>query len=121
LRGTRSSKPARERPARTCGRAQREAAAIDAGLSQAAAARHFGNRLSAIKRWRQRHRAGDSLTPRRPSGRSRRIGPAHEAVRRAQLQVYPAATLAEHCSRWEAAQGVRVSRATMLRALARLR
>jgi transposase len=96
-------------------------AAIDAGLSQAAAARHFGISLSAIKRWRQRHQAGESLAPRPPPGAPRRIGPMHEAALRAQLQAYPAATLAEHCARWEAEQGVCVSRATMLRALARLR
>jgi transposase len=99
---------------------RRVLAAIDAGLSQAAAARHFGISLSAIKRWRQRHREGSSLAPRRPPGAPRPIGPAHEVALREQLQAYPEATLAEHCARWEAEQGVRVSRATMLRALARL-
>jgi transposase len=38
----------------------------------------------------------------------------------AQVAAAPDATLAQHCARWEAAQGVRVSVATMSRALRRL-
>ena len=38
----------------------------------------------------------------------------------AQVRASLDATLAEHCARWERAQGVRVSAATMSRSLARV-
>jgi transposase len=94
--------------------------AIDAGLSQAEAARLFGVGTATIERWRRRQRESGSVAPRVRSGRPRCIAPLQVAVRRAQVQDHPDATLAEHCAWWEAAQGVRLSPATMSRALARL-
>jgi transposase len=94
--------------------------AIDAGLSQAEAARLFGVGTATIERWRRRQRESGSVAPRARSGRPRRIASLQVAVLRAQVQDHPDATLAEHCARWEAAQGVRLSPATMSRALARL-
>jgi len=94
--------------------------AIDAGLSQAEAARLFGVGTATIERWRRRQRERGTLAPRPRPGRPRRIGPRHVAALTAQVQANPDATLAEHCARWEAAHGVRLSTATMSRALARL-
>jgi transposase len=55
------------------------------------------------------------------SGRRRVIQSAQEAGLRAQVARYPDATLAEHCTRWGKRYGVRVSPATMCRAIARVR
>ena len=94
--------------------------AIDAGLSQAEAARLFGVGTATIERWRRRQRESSSVAPRVRSGWPRCIVPLQLAVLRAQVHDHPDATLAEHCAWWEAAQGVRLSPATMSRALARL-
>jgi transposase len=93
--------------------------AIDAGLSQAEAARLFGVGTATIGRWR-RQREGGSLAPRPRPGRPRRIGRTQERALLAQVRALPDATLREHCAHWEAEQGVRLSEATMSRALARL-
>jgi transposase len=95
--------------------------AIDAGLSQAEAARLFGVGVSSIKRWRAQQRQTGSVAARPRPGRHRRIRPEHEAALLAQVAAAPDATLAEHCANWESATGVRLSTATMSRTLARLR
>jgi transposase len=79
--------------------------AIDAGLSQAEAARLFGVGTATIERWRRRQRESGSVAPHVRSGRPRCIAPLQLAVLRAQVQDHPEATLAEHCARWEAARG----------------
>ncbi len=93
--------------------------AMDAGFPQAEAARLFGVSLSTIKRWRRRRQetGGVAASPR--PGRRRRVGPEAEAALVAQVRAAPDATLAEHCARWEETTGIRVSRATMSRALQR--
>jgi transposase len=93
--------------------------AIDAGLPQAEAARLFGVGLSTIKRWRQRHRQTGSVVASPRRGRPRRIAREAEPTLVAQVRAAPDATLGEHCAKWEAITGVRVSPATMSRALGR--
>jgi transposase len=94
--------------------------AIDAGLRQAESARLFGVGAAAIERWRRRHREQGTVAPARRTGRPRSIGRAQERALLAQVRAWPDATLAEHCALWEADHGVRLSTATMSRALARL-
>jgi transposase len=94
--------------------------AIDAGLSQAGAARLFGVGTSTITRWRQRRAATKTLAPKPRSGRTPRIGPAQADALRAQVAAAPDATLAEHCATWAGEQEVAVSVATMSRAIRRL-
>jgi transposase len=94
--------------------------AIDAGLGQAEAARLFGVGTSTIKRWKRQRRETGTLAPKARPGRTPLIGPAQRAALEAQVGAAPDATLAEHCATWERAHGVRVSTATMSRALARL-
>ncbi len=93
--------------------------AIDAGLSQAEAARLFGVGPTTIKRWKRR-RATGALAPTPRPGRRPRIGPERWPALEARLRAAPDATLAEHCAAWEHEQGVRVSVATMSRAVRRL-
>jgi transposase len=94
--------------------------AIDAGLSQAEAARLFGVGTATMVRWRRRQRERGSVAPRPRPGRPRRIGRAQERALLAQVRALPDATLREHCAPWETEQGVRLSEPTMSRALARL-
>ena len=95
--------------------------AIDAGLSQAEAARLLGVVTSSIKRWRCQQRQTGSLAARPRPGRHRRIRSEDEAALLAQVAAAPDATLAEHCATWESATGVHLSTATMSRTLARLK
>jgi transposase len=94
--------------------------AIDAGLAVAEAARLFGVGESTIRRWRRQRLATGDLAPKPRPGRSPRVGPEQRPALEAQVRAAPDATLAEHCAAWEAAQGVRLSTATMSRALRRL-
>jgi transposase len=94
--------------------------AIDAGLPQAEAARLFGVGTSTLKRWKRRRQETGALAPTPRPGRAPVIGPAQQAALAAQVRAAPDATLAEHCATWERERGVRVSVATMSRALAKL-
>ena len=94
--------------------------AIDAGLGQAEAARLFGVGTSTLKRWKRRRRDTGAVAPSPRRGRPPTIGPDQRAALEAQVRAAPDATLAEHCASWERAHGVRVSVATMSRALAKL-
>lgn len=94
--------------------------AIDAGLSQAEAARLFGVWVSTIGRWRRCRQATGSVAARERPGRTPRIGRDDAPALTAQVAAHPDATLAQHCALWEATQGVRVSVATMARTIRRL-
>ena len=94
--------------------------AIDAGLPVAEGARLFGVCPSTIRRWQQRQRSTGTVAARSRPGRTPRIGPAQAVALRAQVGANDDATLAAHCARWEAEQGVRLSIATMSRTIRRL-
>jgi transposase len=94
--------------------------AIDGGLPLAEAARLFRVCPSTIVRWRRRQRSTGTVAARPRPGRTPRIGPAYAAALRTQVTAASDATLAQHCARWEAEHGVRVSVATMSRTLRRL-
>lgn len=94
--------------------------AIDAGLPLAEAARLFGVCPSTIRRWRHRLRTTGAVAARPRPGRTPRIGAAQAPQLQAQVAAYPDATLAQHAARWETAQGVRVSIATLSRVIRRL-
>ena len=81
----------------------------------------FGVSPATLKRWLRRRRETGSAAPKRRPGMKPRIGSAEE--RRAlwrQLEARPEATLEEHRELWERERGVRVSVATMSRAIRRL-
>ncbi len=94
--------------------------AIDAGLSQAEAARLFGVGTSTITRWRQQRATTGAVRPKVRPGRSPTIGPAHADALQLQVAQAPDATLADHCATWAQTQGSAVSVATMSRAIRRL-
>ena len=93
--------------------------AIDAGLARAEAARLFGVSERSIQRWQRRRRETGGAAPAPRPGRPARVGAGSPRLAE-QLRAAPDATLAEHCDRWAAATGVRVSPATMSRAVRRL-
>jgi transposase len=93
---------------------------VDAGHSQAEAARTFGVSLRSIARWRDQAATSGALTSKPRPGRTPRIGPEHAASLEAQVAAHSDATLAEHCAQWARTPGVAVSVATMSRALRRL-
>jgi transposase len=93
---------------------------VDAGHSQAEAARIFGVSLRSISRWRAQQEATGDLAPKPRPGRTPRIGADQTAALEAQVAAAPDATLAEHCAQWAATHGVAVSVATMSRLLAKL-
>lgn len=79
----------------------------------------FGVSLATLKRWLKRRKEGGDLAPRPSTGRKRRILATAEERRAlwAQLEANDDATLARHCELWEERRGVRVSIATMSRAV----
>jgi transposase len=99
---------------------ERLVAACDAGLRHAEAAKIFGVSDRTVTRWHRLRRETGSLAPRPKPGRPPAIAPADDPALRAQVAAQADATLAQHCARWEAAHGVRVSPATMSRLLAKL-
>jgi transposase len=94
--------------------------AIDAGLARAEAARAFGVSERTIQRWQRRRRETGGVAPSPRPGRPLRIGAADLPALAARLRAAPDATLAEHCAAWEGERGVRLSAATMSRAVRRL-
>jgi transposase len=93
--------------------------AVDRGLPRRRIAELFGVSLSTIKRYVRRRRQGEDLQPKPSTGRKRRILATSEHKRAlwSQLEENDEATLQRHCELWESATGVRVSIATMSRAI----
>jgi transposase len=92
--------------------------AVDDGLSRAEVARVFRVSLPTIKRWLRRRRETGGLAPSpRPGAPSVKMAALRHGLL-PQLEAHPDATLEQHCAWWEAARGMRVSTATMSRAIA---
>jgi transposase len=93
--------------------------AVDRGLPRTRISELFGVSLSTIKRYVRRRRQGEDLEPKPSTGRKRRILASSEQKRAlwSQLEENDEATLERHCQLWQSATGVRVSVATMSRAI----
>jgi transposase len=79
----------------------------------------FGVSLATLKRWLKKRREGEDLSPKSSTGRKRRILSSAEEKRALweQLEANDEATLERHCELWEEKRGVKVSTATMSRAI----
>lgn len=99
---------------------ERSLHALTSGMPVTEVAHIFGVSRSSLSRWRRQQRSTGAVRPGHSSGRPRAIAPHQEDAVRTQVVAQPDATLAEHCARWTASGGVRVSPTTMGRLLARL-
>jgi transposase len=97
-------------------------AAVDRGMPRKEAVYAFSVSPATLKRWLRRRRETGSVAPKRRPGMRPRIGGVDDERRalRRQLEAHPEATLEEHRELWERERGVRVSAATMSRAIRRL-
>src|SRR5439155_9887668 len=77
--------------------------------------------LSTVKRYVKQWREQGNLLPKQIRGRPSKKLALLQAKLQAQLEVFPDATLEEHCQHWEAREGIKVSTATMSRAICLLR
>lgn len=99
---------------------ERTLRARDAGLTAAEVERTLGISARTQQRWRRAAATPGGLVPGRSPGRPPKIAPGDGPALAAQVRARPDATLADHCARWAAERGVRVSTATMSRRLRRL-
>lgn len=94
-------------------------AAVDRGMPRREVVQTFGLSLATLKRWLKRRREGTDLSPRHSPGRTSHIlaSAEHRRALWEQLEANDEATLERHCELWRHKQGVRVSLATMSRAI----
>lgn len=94
-------------------------AAVDRGVPRKEVVSLFGVSLATIKRWLKRREEGQDLGPKPSPGRTPAILATAEEKRALweQLEANYEATLERHCEMWEEKRGVRVSVATMSRAI----
>ena len=90
------------------------------GRGQSWIAREFGIGLSTVKRYIERYKATGEVKPTAQERMKPMIGPADKAALQAQVDAHPDATLEEHIGLWADSQSVRVSPATMCRALQKI-
>lgn len=97
-------------------------AAVDRGGPRARIVQTFGVSLATVRRWLRRRRETGEVAPRPSPGRTPSICKTAEERRALweQLEASPEATLHEHRESWERERGVRVSVATMSRAIRKL-
>ncbi|GHO58522.1 IS630 family transposase [Ktedonobacter robiniae] len=80
----------------------------------------FALSLATLKRYLKLRRETGDVKPQAIPGRPTKKGTALLAGLQPQLDAHPDVTLKEHCQIWETTQGIRVSTASMSRAIQRL-
>jgi transposase len=91
--------------------------AIEQGKSQDEVSTSFEVSSSTIKRYLRQRREQGHLQPKKITGRPPTKRASLQTHLLAQLEAHPDATLQEHCEVWEAQGGMKVSLATMGRAI----
>jgi len=96
--------------------------AVDRGIPRKEVVRVLGVSIATIERYVRRRRHSGDLAPKPSPGRTPTIGATVEERRALwkQLEENEDATLECHCELWEQKHGVRVSVATMSRAIRKL-
>ena len=94
-------------------------AALDTGLPRSDVVRTFQVSLATLKRYLKQRRETGHVIPKRPTGRPAHKGPPLRAAIASRLAAFPDATLEDLCEWWDSESGVRVSTATMSRAIKR--
>lgn len=98
--------------------------AVDRGIPRKEVVRTFGISMPTIERYLRRRRQTGDLVPKPSTGRTPSISICATVEQRrdlwSQLEENDEATLQRHCELWEKKRGVRVSIATMSRAVRKL-
>src|SRR5829696_4520041 len=94
--------------------------AVDRGMPRAEVTSTFGISLPSIKRWLKRRRETGEVGAKAPPGPAAGKGTMLEGWLPAHLRSDPDLTLGEHCEAFAEDSGVKVSEATMSRAISRL-
>ena len=94
--------------------------AVDRGILRVEVARTFGISLPSIKRWLKRRRERGEVYAKAPPGPPALKGAMLGEWLPAHLRSNPDLTLREHCEALAEDSGVKVSEATMSRAISRL-
>ena len=94
--------------------------AVDRGMPREEVARVFGISLPSIKRWLKRRRETGEVDAKVPPGPPAVKGAMLGEWLPAHLRRNPDLTLGEHCEAFAEDSGVKVSEATMSRAISRL-
>ena len=94
--------------------------AVDRGMDRKEVAEVFGVSMPSIKRWLKRRRETGTVEASAIPGPPARKGAMLEEWLPTQLEGNPDLTLEEHCEAFKEDLGVKVSRATMCRRIARL-
>jgi transposase len=89
-------------------------------MSKAQAARTFRVSLSSVKRYANKAQKGQSLAPKKRPGAAPKLDEKAMRLLEEDLRERPFATLRERCEYVEVMTGLRVSRSTMCRAIARV-
>lgn len=92
---------------------------VKEGWSQLGVAREFGIGIGTVKRYLSLERETGGVSPRKARKAQPLIKGKDLEALQAQVDAHGDATLEKHIEVWEASHGIRVSRATMCRALKR--
>src|SRR5215210_1992384 len=99
---------------------QKIVAVVGRGMPKTEVAHLFGVSLSSVKRYARMAREAGSLTPKRRSDRTPKIGKNAKKLLEADMRKHPAATIADRRRFLECITGIHLSEATVWRALKRL-
>jgi transposase len=95
-------------------------AAVERGMSKAQAARLFDVSLSSVKRYSRSAREGESLEPRKSTGRPRKAGEKARLLLEKDVEQRPAATIGQRRRFLEHLTGTTLSDSTVRRLMKRL-
>lgn len=94
--------------------------AIERGMPKAQAARLFDVSLSSVKRYSRTARQGESLKPRKSTGRPRKVDETAQVLLEKDVEERPSATIGQRCSFLEHVTGRELSDSTVRRLMKRL-
>ena len=95
-------------------------AALERGMSKAEAARTFSVSLSSVKRYARSARQGDSLTPKKSPGRTRKVDEKAQVLLKEDVKEHPAATIGQRRRFLEHITGTVMSNSTVRRLMKRM-
>ena len=95
-------------------------AAIERGMSKAQAARTFDVSLSSVKRYARSARQGDSLTPKKSPGRTRKVDEKAQVLLKEDVKERPSATISQRRRFLEHITGKDLSDSTVRRLMKRM-